>query len=362
MRKKDSFLFVTDKLSEGGAERSCAVFASEFAELGYDVTLLANRVTQDEYPVSPKLRIIRLPLDKLFLDQGFVLRNLKRMPILIKIIRQVNPSYIIPFMASNTIIMVIANFFCRKEVVGTVRTNFAVPYNYLPNWVRDMFYTRCHKIWCQTVEQVSYFSTHLQKRCFVVPNCCRGDLLESGSRRKYSPQIRTISTCGRLIKCKNHALLIEAFSKLTDPNCILNIYGKGEQEENLKLLAKRLGLNSRVFFKGWTNDIAEAMSESDLFVLTSDWEGMPNALMEAMTCGVPCIATDCPTGPAELITNRETGLLIPMGNAQALSDAMSYMIQHPEFAEKCGKAGHAFVNQKFASKMISIRLHEEIVR
>lgn len=352
-------LFVTDKISEGGAERACSIFANECAGLGHDVTLLANRFTDNEYPVSKKVKLIRLPENKLFLNENFISRNIKRLPTYVKIVKEINPDFIIPFMSTNTIIMSIVNLFCHKKVIGTVRVNFAVPDDFVPNWIRDFFYKRCKGIWCQNIEQVKYFSRKIQTRCFVIPNCTRDDLIQEGEKRNYDNKKSApinITAIGRLSKQKNHKMLIEAFSKLDNNNLKLNIYGEGELRNDLQKLIDSYGLTDRVFLKGWTNDIACVMRETDIFVLSSDYEGQPNVLQEAMTCGIPCISTACPTGASELIKNNETGLLVPVNDTQALQEAIDCLSNDSELIVKLGKNGYNFVKENFASSVLTRQL------
>ena len=320
--------------------------------------MLANRHTDNEYPVNEKVKLIRLPENKLFLNEGFVSRNLKRLPTLIKIVKEISPDFIIPFMASNTIIMIIVNFFCHKKVIGTVRVNFAVPDDFVPNFFRDFFYKRCKGIWCQNSEQVKYFSRKIQKKCFVIPNCTRDDLIHEGENRDYlqkSDKI-TITTVGRLSKQKNQEMLIYAFSKIKIENAVLNIYGEGELRNKLQSQIDSLKLNDKVSLKGWTNDIAGVMRNTDIFVLSSNYEGQPNVLQEAMTCGIPCISTDCPTGASELIKNNETGLLVPVNDVEALQVAIERFVRDNEFAFRLGSNGFKFVREKFSSDLLSKQL------
>jgi glycosyltransferase involved in cell wall biosynthesis len=88
---------------------------------------------------------------------------------------------------------------------------------------------------------------------------------------------------------------------------------------------------------GVAKDAVLKIADSSVYVMSSKFEGMPNALMEAMAIGLPCVSTDCPNGPAELIENGVNGLLVPVGDVEALSEAIIKMIEDREFAERCGK-------------------------
>lgn len=111
----------------------------------------------------------------------------------------------------------------------------------------------------------------------------------------------------------------------------MTIYGQGEKENDLKKQVADFKLANRVCFPGNVQNIAEEMEKNAMFVLSSDFEGMPNALMEAMALGLPCVATDCPVGgPRYLIQNGENGLLVPVKDADALAKAMRYLLAHAE--------------------------------
>ena len=173
-----------------------------------------------------------------------------------------------------------------------------------------------------------------------------------------------IVAMGRLCEQKNFELLIRSFSIVSDENAglILDIFGEGPSREALGQLIEELGKREQIKLCGWTTDVAKTMREADLFVMSSDFEGMPNALQEAMTCGVPCISTDCPTGPSDLIRNNETGILVPVKDAYALSKAIKWAIENPKQIAEMGKKGYQDVTKRYLSESICRRLIEEMVK
>jgi glycosyltransferase involved in cell wall biosynthesis len=127
---------------------------------------------------------------------------------------------------------------------------------------------------------------------------------------------------GRFEPCKNQALLLRGFAGLRDTPSELWILGRGRMESHLKALARRLGIAGRIRWLGFRQNPFAFYRAADCFVLSSDSEGLPNALAEAMACGTAAVSTRCPFGPGELITHNETGLLVPMKDPGALSAAM----------------------------------------
>lgn len=162
------------------------------------------------------------------------------------------------------------------------------------------------------------FSEEVRRKSCIIPNPV-----------SVTCQIQPVSapkvvTAGRLHPQKNHELLIRAFASFhsTHPLHTLHIFGEGDLKENLVALTRSLGVEHWVVFEGFCGDVHAAMSDAEMFVLSSDYEGLSNALIEAMMMGLPCISTAC-TGSDELITDGEDGLLVPVGAENDLCDAMA---------------------------------------
>ncbi len=158
----------------------------------------------------------------------------------------------------------------------------------------------------------------------------------AGERRKE------IVSVGRLNKQKNQMLLLEAFAAFSKKHgdYRLVIWGDGPERERLQEFIDDGGIRGAVL-AGTTKDVCGEISGASMFVLSSDFEGMPNALIEAMALGLPCISTDCPCGgPRELIRDGENGLLVPVGDRDALLAAMERLSDDGETARRLGE--HAF--------------------
>ncbi|MBX3497331.1 MAG: glycosyltransferase [Parvibaculum sp.] len=141
------------------------------------------------------------------------------------------------------------------------------------------------------------------------------------------PRGGRIVTVGSLKPQKNHALLLNAFSRLHRPDLRLMLVGAGALEGELKDLARRLGIEDRVIFAGFRSNPTPFYCSADLFVLSSDHEGMPNVLNEALACGMKVVSTDCPSGPAEMLKDGQYGTLVPVGDVEALAIAMNEKLQ-----------------------------------
>lgn len=141
---------------------------------------------------------------------------------------------------------------------------------------------------------------------------------------------KRILTVGRLKSAKNHALLLEAFAHYArDHEAVLAIVGVGPLADDLAAHAVRLGVADKVLFPGFRVTPGDWYASADLFVLTSDYEGFGNVLVEALHFGLPVVATDCPHGPAEVLGNGRWGRLVPVGDAAGLAAAMAEALATP---------------------------------
>jgi glycosyltransferase involved in cell wall biosynthesis len=159
---------------------------------------------------------------------------------------------------------------------------------------------------------------------------------------------------GRFSPQKNHRLLIEAFSDVLKeiPDAVLLLVGDGELRPEIVKLTHRLGLEKSVQFLGARKDVPELLAACDLLVLSSDWEGVPLAVLEAMAAGKPVVSTAV-GGVPELVVQGETGLLVPPGNTRALTDAITWVYKNPSGASEMGEKGREIAKAKFDVKTMT---------
>ena len=146
------------------------------------------------------------------------------------------------------------------------------------------------------------------------------------------PERKALVAAGRLTRQKGFDLLIDAFVKVNarHPDWRLHIFGQGGWHAKLQSRIDSYGLTGAAQLRGGTTTLAEELASSGMFVLSSRFEGLPMVLLEAMTLGVPAVAFDCPTGPAEVIENGRNGLLVPPEDTGALADGICELIEHPD--------------------------------
>lgn len=178
------------------------------------------------------------------------------------------------------------------------------------------------------------------------------------------PEVSTESTivaCGRLTRQKDYPTLLKAFAMLSGDDVRLMILGEGPLRHSLQQLTTSLGISERVEFLGFQKDPFSYMRQADIFVLSSLWEGFGNVIVEAMAMGAPVVATDCPHGPAEIIDDGETGLLVPPRDAAALSAAIQRLLDDAALRQKLSEAGQkraqAFSTEKIGAEYARLFRH-----
>lgn len=333
---KIRILFVVPFLSSGGAERVVSIWASELAKLESDVHVLVHYRVEEEYSLYDTVKIHALTGGKSAYSELCAIQKLQRLR---KKIIEINPDVILPFITHVGIMTTIANLGLKSCIVETIRTNpRCSPRNRLLRWLRNFSVVMASRCIVQNQEQKNYFPNWLWRHIEIFPNPISDEFIQDG-KVFFSNEIRRIVAVGRLEEQKNYPLLIEAVSKVVsnDSNIELRIYGEGSQEENLRQLISTRGVSDRVFLCGRTSRVREVLMESDLYVLCSNFEGMPNSLMEAMATGLPCISTDCPTGPSELIENGVNGYLIPVNDEKRLVQVINHILKYPTNAIEMGR-------------------------
>jgi glycosyltransferase involved in cell wall biosynthesis len=164
-----------------------------------------------------------------------------------------------------------------------------------------------------------------------------------------------VVAAGRLAPAKNFALLLRAFARLrAQRTARLLILGEGRERPMLEALARSLGIDADVALPGHVSNPFAAYSRASLFVLSSDWEGLPTVLIEALACGCPVVSTDCPSGPDEILERGRYGTLVPTGDATALADAMARTLDAPLAAELLRARGDEFTLEKSARRYLEL--------
>lgn len=310
--------FYINTICSGGAERVLVNLASQFAEHGYDSTLITSFTSDWEYQYSDKVRRISLYKNKI---NNFFKRNYLLIRKLRGLVQSEKPDILISFMAEPNFRALIATAGEKTKNVISIRNDPDREYNTaLTKFLAKTLFKKADGVVFQTEDARKWFPKQIQKKSEIIFN----QVDEVFYNTTYTGVRHDIVTTGRLTPQKNHKMLIKAFSKIADQiDDNLYIYGDGELRGELEQLISSLNMQNRIFLPGRTKNVAETIKSAKLFVLSSDYEGMPNALMEAMALGLPCISTDCPCGGARaIIKNGENGILVNCNEKNALASSM----------------------------------------
>ncbi len=350
--KERKVAFCINQIHDGGAERVIVSLANYFKNRGYKVFMITSHKYEDEYPLNSE--ITRYVLDDYGKSQNKIVKNIRWITIIRNICKSEGIDCIIGFMRESNVRVIISTLGLPTVSIIAVRGNPQVEYGgkggrFIKQWILPL----ADGCVLQTHDSLECFTDGVQKKAIVIPN----PIGESFFNVERKPVKGRIVTCGRLDLIKNHPMLIRAFSRIKREHkeSTLEIYGIGDERELLQNLIDELGVTDSAFLRGKTDHVERVLSSADIFVLSSDSEGMPNALMEAMAAAVPCISTDCPCGgPASLINNNESGILIKVGDEEALVKALNYFLGDAKAAQRMGDNARLRVQDYSGKKVFSM--------
>lgn len=306
---------VAQGLSGGGAERVASILANHFCERGYRVLFVAVYNDRREYALRGGIGVFdvrtegRTPLRRLLDRNNGVYRALKAF----------SPDVTISFLHNETA----RSVFAGLPVIFSLRNDPQRSGNgFWERRVRNAVYRRAKAVVFQTEGARAYFGGKIGQKGVVIPNPLETASLPFWRDRAHN---HTFVTACRLNEQKNLPMMIGAFCAFHArfPAFRLEIYGEGELRERLQAMIDGYGASEYIRLMGRSSRIHEIMAQSFAFVLSSDYEGLSNAMLEALAIGLPCICTDCPPGGARAyIRPMENGLLVPCGDESALCEAM----------------------------------------
>lgn len=317
----------------GGAERVMTVLANTFSELGHDVELLVLSNLQPFYKLNDTVEYVQI--GKVLNIPG--VRLIHKLVKARHIVRNRKPDAVISFITPFNCMTLLLIRGLGIPVFVSERIDPKTYDNTKIGNMRSLLYPFSTGVICQTTEAKEYFkSSKFYDKCSIIPNPLAKDIIKKSG---YDETYRMCAV-GRLTSQKNYSFMIHAFQEFHKAHAEyhLDIFGEGEKKNELLELTKKLSLEDHIHFMGNVNDLSERLANYDLYLMTSDYEGMSNALAEALAAGLPCIATDCGGGGAkDLIENEETGILIPLNNQHLFVNKMIELVENTSKREKLGR-------------------------
>ncbi len=320
------------QINWGGADRRIIDLANTLAKEGHQVSLyLMSRTNYQGFEINPDIQIR-------FIDKKSKIAKtqwLKNLFSLRKELKKEKPDLAVSFSYPINIQLLLARKGTGTKVLISERGNpEKQPEKGIWRWLRNRTYPKTDGIVFQTQGARSYYLKNIKLDGRVIHNP-----VDIGDVRANPEGNKIVAHVGRLDAHKNQRRLLYAFSVFvkTHPEYRLRICGGGYMAKELVAYAKELGINEKINWMGRVPDPYAVISRDDFFVLSSDFEGMPNVLLEAMAIGMPCIASDCaPGGARELIRDGENGLLCALDDGTQMAEKMAMLAENMELAANLG--------------------------
>jgi len=359
---------VIPSMERGGAERVMAVLASSWAEEGHEVTLLTlKREVKPAQELHPdvKLRNLGLTGEPAASSLSAAFRQVARFRALRRAIRESQPDVVISFMERTNVLTLVATRGFGAPVIVSERVD---PRHYdigrLWNGLRSLTYRWAAALVCQSRTSLMWFEQKMKVKGCVIPNpvlACKEGPARLPRKNAEGP---TMVAMGRLVDQKGFDLLLDAFGQLSAryPDWSLLIMGEGPLRSELEARARALHLEHQVQFAGEVPDPFPVLRAASLFVLSSRFEGFPNALCEAMACGVAVVSFNCPSGPAEIVRHRVDGILVPPGDVSALVAALDALMKDEHERDRLASRAPEVVERFSRDKVLLLweQLFEEV--
>lgn len=329
--------FILGSMGRGGAERVISILSRSYAERGYETDIIVLLSGEVGYELHETTRVIDF--------SGKGKSRIKRLPYWLKSIRNYykenKPDVIVSFAARINVIVKMALTGMKPNLIVSERND--PRYDGRSRFVDFMtkrIYPKVSAVVFQSKRAESYFPKLRNSKIIPNPIVCQ-------CRAEDTNPDKVVSV-GRLTAQKNQKMLINAFSEVVKkkPSAFLEIYGSGELEEQLKTQILNLGLEKNVFLKGNVSDIHFRIKDAAVFCLSSDYEGLSNALLEALAMGIPCVSTNC-AGADEYITNSENGFIVKVGDGNGIAQRICELLENETlrktFSERSAEESKAFL-------------------
>lgn len=322
-----NILITVPTLMAGGMERATINFAQVLSEKGFKVKIFLLASNEVFYDIPKNVDLVF----------GKKNRNQKwKIPFSLFRLRQLvidfKPELVLSFSGKDSSYVAMALMGCKTHVIPFHRGNPHKIYGWFNDKLNQLIFPRCKALVVQTnIAKEVFLKKYRNQNIIVIPNPVREIMISNEIEKE-----NIIISVSRLVKGKGVDSLIKSFKKINNADWKLYILGDGYLREYLENLIIELDLTDKVFLLGFQKDVDSYLARASVFAFTSESEGFPNALLEAMCAGLPCISYDCPTGPAEMIIDGKNGFLIPMGDALLYESKLKLLIENENLRYQFG--------------------------
>lgn len=327
--KKISFV-ITD-MSSGGAERVISLLSNYFSSLGIKVDILAIKSEKKDYVLDEKISYKFIgnysnPLKRFFLRVSRIRKEVK------------DSDVVISFLWHCNLYAILSTIFLGKKVIISERSDpkreMQGKFKYF-KWFRNLCYHFANNIIFQSEGARKNYKGSLYKKGIVVANPLSPNLPDVCKNKQNK-----IVAVGRFVEGKNYPLMLQSYKIFhkSHPEYQLVIYGEGEKEEEIRLWIKDNKLENDIILPGFSKNVIQDIADAKLFLISSNYEGLSNSMLEALSMGIPVVATDCPPGGTrDFIKSNYNGMLVPINDVDSFSKAMCNILSNDSLREKLSK-------------------------
>lgn len=337
-------VFHLNCLERGGAERVVANLSGQFAAHGYEVAIATEWQGEDEYEIDTRVRRVHVGLSSRQEKHNRIRKFLDRIFNLRRFLKKADPDIVIAFARKANYRALTATIGMKLPVLISVRINPVGYYDFLSDRIQiPLLFRRAAGCVFQTPDQRDFFPEYVRRKSRIILNPVNDHFIGNEIPEISQKRQKVVVHSGRLVDFKNQCMLVRAFEQVhrKHPDYVLKIYGPDSfdgTKQKLEQLIDQLDAHAYVHLMGSSSTLEKDMVYAAVAAYSSDYEGMPNVVLEAMALGLPVVSTDCPPGgPRMVITPEENGLLVPVGDEHALAAAVNRLIEDRDFAEKLGK-------------------------
>lgn len=338
---KRKIAFHLNCLEQGGAERVVSNLANQFSREGYETLIATEWYGDNEFQIEEKVRRIHVGLREQDEKKSRIAKFLLRIKYLRKFMKEEQPDILIAFGHRANYRALTASLGTKVPVIVSVRTDPVGHYDAFSDKIQiPLLFPKAAGYVFQTEGQREFFAPFLKRKSKIILNPLHDKYIGVPKPEKRKKEV---VQSGRLVDFKNQPMLIKAFIEVhkKHPDYMLRIYGGDSFDGTKEILESVIRENHAgeyVKLMGASDSLEKELPDAAVFAFSSDWEGLPNALLEAMALGLPIVATDCPCGgPRTVMEDGVNGLLIPIKNQKALEDGINRLIENPDYAEQLGE-------------------------
>lgn len=346
-------LILINGLRMGGAERMACFLSGEWVQAGHAVTIATLDGSHVPYfPLDPRVGLSHLGVSGPSLNICELVKNFCRRIGSVRLsIEATGSDVVIGFGGACLALASLAALGMSVCTIAYEQTDPLITEQKM-GWLKRIVHRAALRLADAIVVQSSaareVLPPTLRRRVHVIPNPIRPVTARATPAIPGSDGRFRLVSVGRLDAVKGFDVLLRAWGGIHAklPNWILIIHGEGEERQALQSIIDKERLNGRAFLPGATREVEQRLAEANLFVLSSRTEGFPNALCEAMAVGLPVVSTDCRHGPSEIVTPGRDGLLVPVGDAVALGEAIFDLARDPARLAEMGEVANV-IAQRF---------------